>query len=315
MGILASPWHLKRLGVLSMNRRNADYVQGCNKRYLYPLVDDKVQTKQLAMRAGIPVPPQYGVIAHNYQLKKLSSMLEPHDQFVIKPSKGSGGSGIQVITGRDGDYWVKGSGKVIAEEVLERHVSNILSGLYSLGGQNDIAMIEYRIVPNEHLGELSYQGVPDIRIVLFHGYPAMAMLRLATHFSDGKANLHQGAVGVGIRIPDGAAVKAVWRNQAVELHPDNGRPFSEIRIPDWRNLLVMAARCYDATRLGYLGVDLVVDRDKGPLLLEMNARPGLAIQIANNTGLRPRLEAIQKRSKTHAETAEQRVSWSCEQFA
>lgn len=314
MAFLASPWRLKKLGVLSMNRRNADYVQGCNRRYLYPLVDNKVQTKELAMRVGIPVPPQYGVLKYNYQLKKLPAILETHREFVIKPANGSGGSGIQVIIGRDGDRWIKSSGKTISQEVLERHVSNILSGLYSLGGQNDIAMIEYRISPSEYLAGYSYQGGPDIRIVLQHGYPVMAMLRLATHFSDGKANLHQGAIGVGIRISDGTAVKAVWRNRPVELHPDNGKSLSEIAIPGWRELLVMASRCYDATHLGYLGVDLVIDREKGPMLLEMNARPGLAIQIANNAGLRSRLEAVQQRSKAHAETAEERVAWSCGQF-
>jgi predicted ATP-grasp superfamily ATP-dependent carboligase len=43
------------------------------------------------------------------------------------------------------------------------------------------------------------------------------------------------------------------------------------------------------TGLGYLGVDIVLDRDKGPMLLELNARPGISIQNANRFGLRDRL--------------------------
>ena len=53
--------------------------------------------------------------------------------------------------------------------------------------------------------------------------------------------------------------------------------------------------CADVARavgLGYIGVDIVVDVNEGPMLLEANARPGLAIQIANGRGLLPRLEAI-----------------------
>lgn len=309
MGLLISPWRLKRFGILAMNRRNSDYVQGHNPRELYPLVDNKLRTKEVAANAGIPVPELYGAIEHNYELRSLGETLAPYDEFVIKPAKGSGGSGIQVVTGRDGPLFIKGSGKRISLEFLKRHVANILSGLCSLGGQRDYAMIEYRVRPTPALGRISHQGVPDIRIILFHGYPVMAMLRLATHYSDGKANLHQGAVGVGINILDGSALSGVWRNRTVSAHPDSGLPLHEIRISNWHDLLLMAARCYDATGLGYLGVDLVIDNDRGPLVLEMNARPGLAIQIANNAGLLPRLGAIGKQYRKERLAAAERVEW------
>ncbi|MDX5335526.1 MAG: alpha-L-glutamate ligase-like protein, partial [Marinobacter sp.] len=54
-----------------------------------------------------------------------------------------------------------------------------------------------------------------------------------------------------------------------------------------------------ATGLGYMGVDLVVDAYKGPLLLELNARPGLAIQMANGEGLLPRLRNIEALKRPH----------------
>jgi D-alanine-D-alanine ligase-like ATP-grasp enzyme len=34
-------------------------------------------------------------------------------------------------------------------------------------------------------------------------------------------------------------------------------------------------------------VDLVIDADLGPLMLEVNARPGLQIQVINGQGLAP----------------------------
>jgi hypothetical protein len=48
------------------------------------------------------------------------------------------------------------------------------------------------------------------------------------------------------------------------------------------------------TGLGYIGVDVVLDANHGPLLLELNARPGLAIQIANFQGLLVPLEQIER---------------------
>ena len=59
-------------------------------------------------------------------------------------------------------------------------------------------------------------------------------------------------------------------------------------------MLEMAAKAYDVTGLGYLGADIVLDKTKGPLLLELNARPGLAIQVANRIGIRPLLNATLK---------------------
>jgi glutathione synthase/RimK-type ligase-like ATP-grasp enzyme len=38
-----------------------------------------------------------------------------------------------------------------------------------------------------------------------------------------------------------------------------------------------------------VGVDLVIDVERGPLMLEVNARPGLQIQVINGEGLAPAL--------------------------
>jgi len=234
------------------------------------------------------------------------------DGFAIKPAKGSGGKGILVITGREGDDFVKPSGARVSLEEMERHLSNILAGLYSLGGAPDVAVIEDLVRCDPRLARYSHEGVPDIRIIVFKGYPVMAMLRLATHASDGKANLHQGAVGVGLNLANGRALNAVQFDRPVERHPDNDLLLSEIKIDNWHYLLNMASRCYEATGLGYMGVDLVVDESRGPLLLELNARPGLAIQVANGQGLLPRLKAVEALKRPHL-TPEERVYWAMTQ--
>ena len=134
--------------------------------------------------------------------------------------------------------------------------------------------------------------LPDLRMIVFRGYPVMAMVRLPTRASDGKANLHQGAVGVGIDLATGRTLGGALGNETISEHPDTDHELTGIEIPGWQELLELAARCYDITGLGYLGVDVVLDREHGPMILELNARPGLNIQIANRQGLRHRLQRV-----------------------
>lgn len=284
---------LTGIGVLGINQRNAEYTLKYNSRDRYPLVDDKLHTKKLALKAGIAVPELYGVIETEYQVRHFPEMIEPFAEFALKPSRGSGGNGILVITGRSKDMYRKVDGGLLTREEVGYHLSNVISGIYSLGGQPDKALIEYRVQFDPVFEATSYQGVPDIRVIVFLGVPVMSMVRLPTRMSGGKANLHQGAIGAGIDIATGTTLTAVWRNTIISEHPDTGNPVNGVRIPNWEKLLKIAAQCNKITGLGYIGVDLVLDKEKGPLILEMNARPGLNIQIANRAGLLPRLKLVE----------------------
>ena len=298
------PSKLRRLGVLGMNERNIGYIGRYNPRRNYPLVDNKLATKSGAQDRGIPVPELYGVMKYQYEVRKVSDLLAAHESFVIKPAQGSGGKGILVITGRHKDNYLKASGEEVSPAEVERHISNILAGLHSLGGRNDTAMIEALIDFDPCLARYSHEGVPDIRVIAFRGVPVMAMMRCATHASDGKANLHQGAVGVGLDIATGSALRAVQHGQLVSSHPDTGASFETLQIPHWDRVLDLAASCVEMTGLQYLGADIVLDKQQGPMLLELNARPGLAIQVANQAGLRQRLviaEAIAAQTDDHDE--------------
>ncbi|GJQ60201.1 MAG: alpha-L-glutamate ligase-like protein [Candidatus Scalindua sp. AMX11] len=312
--IFANPAKLSKRGVLGMNMRNLDFVLAYNPRHLFPQVDNKLITKRLAEKAGIPVPKLYETIQFQHQIQLLPKLLENYEQFVVKPSKGSGGKGILVVLGKQSGHFIKTNGSMVSQKDLNRHVSNIVSGLYSLGGHIDTAMIEYYVNFSPIFKDISYQGVPDIRVLVFQGYPTMAMLRLPTRTSDGKANLHQGAVGVGIDIQRGTTLRGVYRNNPIENHPDTGKSFKDIPIPGWHDLLILASRCYEITGLGYMGIDIVLDSNHGPMILEMNARPGLAIQVANNSGLVPRLRKIEKMASKKL-TIEQRVSFAEKNFS
>jgi alpha-L-glutamate ligase-like protein len=284
---------LKDAGVLGINMRNAQFVLPYNRRRFYPLVDDKVLTKELAVKAGAVVPDLYGLIELEAEVKRLGGILQGREDFVIKPAEGSQGHGIVVVVGRSGDVFRTANGSQLSLADLEFHTSNILSGIYSLGGQPDKAIIEYRVEFDPVFERIAYRGVPDVRIIVFLGVPVMAMVRLPTRMSQGKANLHQGAIGAGIDMATGKTLTAVLRNDIVETHPDTGNPVSGVQIPNWDVLLDLGARSYEMTNLGYQGIDIVLDRNRGPMILELNARPGLNIQIANRAGLLHRLRAVE----------------------
>ncbi|MEH6543279.1 MAG: alpha-L-glutamate ligase-like protein [Porticoccaceae bacterium] len=293
MSFIATPKRLRGLGFLGINQRNADFIMRYNPRKLYPLVDNKLRTKQLALVQGIAVPELYGVVEAQYQTKTIIEILGQHQDFVIKPAHGSGGNGILVITGCMGDYFQKANGELLSLNNIRHHISNILSGMYSLSGVVDQAIIEYRVKFDPVFEEISYRGVPDIRVIVFRGVPVTAMVRLPTRQSDGKANLHQGAMGMGVDLRTGVSCGGVFRNQACVIHPDTGKAITGIAIPHWNDILQLATRCADTVKLGYLGVDIVVDRYLGPLMLELNARPGLSVQLANQRGLLDNLQAIE----------------------
>lgn len=298
---------MRKKGVLGMNSRNVAYIARYNPRHLFPLVDDKLKTKEAARKYGIRVPELYGVVRYTGDLLNLGSLLSPLQGFAVKPLRGSGGKGIIIISGRDGESFLKPSGKAITLQDIRHDISNILSGVYSLGGRPDTAVIESLVRGLPYLLNYSFEGLPDIRVIVFKGFPILAMMRCPTRQSDGKANLHQGAVGVGINICNGRAIRAVQKDYLVDKHPDSGVDFSDLQIPDWDEILLLSAKCYDMTGLGYIGCDFVIDETRGPMILELNARPGLAVQIANGIGLKTRLEMVE--ALGHVELhAEERVA-------
>jgi alpha-L-glutamate ligase-like protein len=282
----AWPWELARCGVLGINARNLEMLLELNPRELCGLVDDKAATKEICRQQGIATPATYAIVERFSQLDPLVAALDQRQEFVIKPARGAGGRGILVIAGRDGGDYLTAGGLKVSPPELRDHVARILAGLHNAAGQGDKAIVEARIRPHPAFAEISAGGTPDVRIVLQSRHPLSAMLRLPTSQSGGRANLHQGAVGVGIDVATGATTLAVHHGRRTLRHPDTGAELSGRIIPHWQAAVEMARRLTAALGLGYLGVDLVLDRDQGAMVLEANARPGLAIQIANRHGLR-----------------------------
>ncbi len=278
--------------ILGINERNLKYIRLHNPSNAKKIADDKLLTKRMLQENGIDTPQLLGRIASFKQLDTFKFSKLP-GSVVVKPKHGFGGQGIIVFFSHDKHgNWLKADKTQYSERDLRNHIRGILEGNFSLKNRPDVAFFEERLLIHPDFKKLSYRGNPDIRIIVFNQVPLMAMLRLATRESDGKANLHTGGIGVGIDIESGITTYAVYRDKFIEEHPDNGISLKGLKIPYWNKMLELAVKSQTVTGIGYLGVDIIVDRLRGPLVLELNARPGLAIQTANQDGLKGRLERV-----------------------
>jgi alpha-L-glutamate ligase-like protein len=279
-----------------MNARNLRFIRPNNLRRARRLADDKLLCKKFLKQADLPVPNLIAKIRNFEELENFDWNLLP-ESFVLKPNRGFGGEGILVVYGKKKNVentWIKADGSLVTVSDLKTHIQNIVDGSFSLAGVPDTAFFEERLKLLKLFKPCAFKGVPDIRIIVYNKVPIMAMLRLPTRESDGKANLQQGAIGVGIDMTTGVTTTAVWgKGKIIEYVPGTRLLLSGIKIPFWKDILLMAVKAQVASRLGFLGADIAIDRDKGPVFLELNARPGLSIQIANLDGLLGRLRRVE----------------------
>lgn len=271
--------------VLGINARNRLLIYRENLRRHYPLADDKIRTKEILGQAGITVPRTLTIFEHMYELGSLPARLDPYTEFVVKPSRGKAGSGILVITGRGDRGWLDTKEQSWPGSALKRHVADILFGNYA-HGLSDRAIVEERLVQAPVFGENLFPGLPDIRVITLGGRILMAMLRLPTARSNGKANLHQGAIGVGIDCDTGKTTHAMLRGNPMARHPDTGVQLVGRSIHGWAEVFDTALRTAAAVPLGYLGIDISIADGMPAVVLEINVRPGIEIQNANMQGLR-----------------------------
>ncbi|MCW1888053.1 MAG: RimK/LysX family protein [Candidatus Moranbacteria bacterium] len=286
---------LKSQKLLGMNARNLDYVRPLNRKKAMRIADDKLLCKRILRKQNLSVPKLLGKIKNYEELDAFDWSTLPGG-FALKPNRGFGGGGILVVyarkRGRD-DAWVKADGSLITIEDLKIHIKNILDGSFSLSNLPDTAFFEERLTLLKLFKPYSYKGIPDIRVIVFNSVPVMAMLRLPTRASDGKANLQQGAIGVGIDLATGTTTSAIMgKGNIIEYVPDTNLVLSGIKLPYWKETLRIAVEAQKISGLGFLGADIALDRERGPVIIELNARPGLSIQLANLSGLRERLDRV-----------------------
>jgi alpha-L-glutamate ligase-like protein len=289
---------MKLSNILGLNARTQLYSYNYNLARGKKIADSKLQTARILKEAGIAHPKVYKKFRNAADVFDFDWKSLP-DSFALKPSRGLGGEGIIVIKKRKRDKnlketaWITTQKTKVTIDDLKLHTLDILEGAFSLGNVPDVAFIQEYVGRHKAFRKYAYRGTPDIRIIVFNKVPIMAMLRLPTKESGGRANLFQGAIGVGVDIATGITNKAILHDEQITHKIGTNIKLRGIKIPNWTEILEMAVAAQDASGLGYLGVDIVLDPEKGPMVLELNAQPGLKIQLANTAGLKKRLERVE----------------------
>lgn len=269
--------------VMGINRRNIELIYPNNPRKEFRIADDKSVFKRTLEKEGIPLPATFALIEHLWEVERQLVELEKQETLVLKPARGSKGRGILILQ-KNGKGWTTPDGKIYDRERIRMHMASILYGAYT-HDHSDKVIVEERLVPHPFLTGIYPDGIADVRLLFHRDLPVMGMLRIPTRRSGGKANLHQGAIGIGIDLDTGNLGQGMIRGRYTETHPDTGIRFRGQTIPDWTEFIRIGKKTASLVPLKFLGIDLILDAIHGPLVIEINARPGLQIQNSNQQGL------------------------------
>lgn len=277
------------MSVLGINRRNA-LIARLNTRAAMRRANDKLASKAALDAAGLPVSETLLALENLADVTSVRFAEALPDTWVLKPNRGQQGDGIVIAREREGDRWRIGENRWIGPDNLRKLTTAIVLGNHAgTGAGDDIAFFEPLIEPHPDLAQVSAHGLPDIRVIVIEGEPVMAMLRMPTRESGGRANLHQGALGLALDLHDGHVFRIVSEDGEIGRDDPRAEGLHDYTLPCWDRILDISRRCCAAMELGYLGADLVIDAERGVLVLEVNAHPGIEIQNVNGEGLRKRV--------------------------
>lgn len=280
------------------------HILGMNARYRYTKMNpssakqfgfNKLRTKELLVNSNIPTAQLFHVFESLADVENINWEAIPVP-FVIKPASGSAGKGIWVIKKKlkNKQVWLNQDNEQLSEADLNLHIENILDGEFSTWGHNHKALIEQMIQAHPAIGKYAYQGTPDIRVIIFNSVPVMAMARIPTKESRGTANLDKGAIGLGIDMASGISTYGITGKSGHITHfPHLKKKVNGIMIPQWRKVLETAVQAAQAAGYVFMGADMFIDKDHGPMVVELNGFPGLSIQLCNKAGLKRRLERVE----------------------
>lgn len=293
---------MKTRDVLGMNARNILFLSRYNRSSGKRIADHKLLTKSALRKAKLPIPRLYRVFRRIEEIDKFDFIKKLPESFVIKPDNSLGGEGIVVIKkhGKYAGEWLTTTGETKTVGDFKLLIRDILEGRFSMDSKPDIAFVEERIRIHKAFRKICWGGTPDIGVVVFNKIPVMAFLRLPTRESGGRGNMFQGAIACGIDIATGITIHAVKWTKSIKFFPGTRRKLTGIKIPIWEEVLKLAVDCQLVVpNLDFLRADIVLQPSTKipgktfPKVLELNAQPGLKIQLANRAGLKRRLERVE----------------------
>jgi len=285
-------WFFKNYWILGQNARNLNFISKYNDDLAKSLADSKIKTKEFLSKKWVKIQESLAVIKNHKELEDfdLNSLPLP---FVVKPNSGYWWKWIIVFEKKDKENnFITTDLEKYSLKNLQNHISDILDGFYSLSGSRDRAIFERKIILDHSIELLWKFWLPDIRVIVFNSVPVIAMMRVPTANSKWKANLHMWACWLWVDIWSGKITYITQFRKMIKSIPGIW-DVRWVEIPHWEEILKLAVKVQQVTNIWYIWCDIVLDNNFGPLLLEMNVRPGLEVQVANKIPLLERLKKVQ----------------------
>ncbi len=282
----------KTYWLLGQNARNLNYIKGYNTKIAKKLADSKLKTKEFLKINSVAIPETISILENVFDLSEsIFEKLTP--PFVVKPNGWFWWKWILIISKISSDWnYITNDEKIFSKTKLLDHFRDILDWFYSLSWNRDKVLIEKKIELDEEIELLWKYWLPDIRIVVFNMVPVMAMLRVPTQLSNGKANIHAWACWVWIDIWTWKLTYITSYSKIIKSIPWIW-DVRWLRLPWWDKALALAVKAQQITKIWYLWCDIVLDKSKWPLVLELNIRPWLEVQMANLSALKDRLKKVE----------------------
>lgn len=312
--------------ILWNNARNLLYIKKFNDKKAIRLANNKLETKIFLWERWIPFAKTYWIISNRNELYEFDFSYLPKKTFIIKPNQWSKGNWILIVKNISKEENLKPKEKnnflnfiikkrekivpyktipthkkelyhiwekTINDPTFRRYLLDIIDGKFSMNMGWDKVIIEEKLTPGELFKDFCEYGLADIRIIVFNLVPIATMIRVPTKYSNGKANLAQWWLGLGIEICTGK-ITSMLRKNKVYTHkfPKEFAHFFGKQIPYRKDILFLSSKAQYYVNLGYLALDRVITNE-GPKLLEINARAWLEVQKVTNTPLEKILEKIE----------------------
>lgn len=246
------------------------------KRFVEPLeyrvlFNDKYLCILICEALGIRVPRTRGTVdtAHDYRSSIASWLaLSPAGKLIIKPLWGEMGRDI-----------------VMAEPGAEAPIVRTPRGAIPLSQfvLREKSIVQDVLAQDPRVAAFSPSSVNTFRVVTMMT-PQDEVIIVNASFRSGVAgglvdNWSAGGVSVGVDCPRGTLKAFAYdkKSNRYAAHPTSGIVFEGFRIPEWEKIKATAIAIQTALPFyRLLGLDLALDREGTPVLIEVNGAPDLA---------------------------------------
>lgn len=240
--------------------------------YVYRILfDDKFLCNMHCKAIGIRTPYTYGTIdpGQDYRAQIQSWLHASSGQALfIKPIIGSGGRNAAIAKKSGNDIIVR---TMMRSTPLHDYVLE------------EKSVVQEKISQDSRMAAVSRSSVNTLRLVTMltkHGEAIVA--KALIRFGVGEAivdNFGAGGVAIGVDCETGKLSKYGYdeKRNGYLAHPTTGIVFEDFVVPDWERLCNAAIEVQSAFRFyRLLGLDVAMDENGEPVVIEINASPDLA---------------------------------------